>query len=430
MRPILLSALLFAATARAQEVEIGLYPTARVHAGRRIWWPLGGGIDRHTRLPLHVVSRARSGIQRYVESGDPVTLARQSPHTARDGLARARRADHAPVVPYVSGGAGYNWFQFHLPDPAYPGLTDIRTKGFWVRHSAAGLKFKLSHNTALRAEASMDVQNHRRATAGGFVGVSFFPGAKRPAPRVERIVTTSPPIHDTTVVTRVDTVRVTVPHEVQKTVVDTSVLLVLQDVNFGFGRSDLRPLAKPVLDRASQQLNSIGNVPIQIIGYTDSVGSDSYNNRLGLARATAVQRLPREGWRGSEPDRRVEWRQDQSRRVQSHARRQSAQPTRRDPKERGRHVNSALRFAHEISHLRFRAGRCAAGTTGEGVHLGRHGGRGWCRHRRPAPADRIRVRAVPDVHDRRGGRRDPGSARRGRDRRSSSATRTATARTC
>jgi OOP family OmpA-OmpF porin len=44
-----------------------------------------------------------------------------------------------------------------------------------------------------------------------------------------------------------------------------------------------------VLDRGAQQLNGIGNVPIQIIGYTDSVGSDSYNNRLGLARATAVR---------------------------------------------------------------------------------------------------------------------------------------------
>jgi outer membrane protein OmpA-like peptidoglycan-associated protein len=138
-------------------------------------------------------------------------------------------------------------------------------------------------------EANMDIQNNRRATAGGFLGISFFPGAKRPAPRVERIVTASPPIHDTTVVTRVDTVRVAVPHEVQRTVVDTSVLLVLQDVNFGFGRSDLRPRAKPVLDRGAQQLNGIGNVPIQIIGYTDSVGSDSYNTRLGLARATAVR---------------------------------------------------------------------------------------------------------------------------------------------
>jgi len=319
MRPMLLSVLLFVATARAQQpvqhgettytrtvvsdtsytarhpswtnaLEIGVYPTARHYTPDVGYGGLWGGGLTGT-LGYHFTSFLA------LEAGYSDTWNPEIPsHLRENPLTQLATASlvlegwsHAPIVPYVSGGAGYNWFQFHLPDPAYPGLTDIRTKGFWVWHPAAGLKFKLSHNTALRMEANMDVQNHRRATAGGFVGISFFPGAKRPAPRVERIIATPPPIHDTTVVTRVDTVRVAVPHEVQRTVVDTSVLLVLQDVNFGFGRSDLRPRAKPVLDRGAQQLNSIGNVPIQIIGYTDSVGSDSYNNRLGLARATAVR---------------------------------------------------------------------------------------------------------------------------------------------
>jgi outer membrane protein OmpA-like peptidoglycan-associated protein len=76
---------------------------------------------------------------------------------------------------------------------------------------------------------------------------------------------------------------------VPRTVVDTSILLVVQDVNFGFGRAELRPNATPVLARAAEQLNQIPTVPIMIEGYTDSIGSDAYNNRLGLARATSVR---------------------------------------------------------------------------------------------------------------------------------------------
>jgi len=273
-------------------LEIGIAPTARHYTpdvGYRGLW--GGGLTG--TLGYHMTSFLAIGAG-YSETWKPEIPdhLRGNPLTQlATGSLVLEGWSHSPVVPYVSGGAGYNWFQFHLPDASYPGLTDIRTKGFWVWHPAAGLKFKLSYNTALRAEANMDVQHNRRASAGGFFGLSFFPGARPPAPHVERIVATPPPVlvHDTTVVTRVDTVRQNVSVEVQRTVVDTSVLLVLQDVNFGFGRSELRPRAKPVLDRGAQQLNSIGSVPISIIGYTDSVGSDSYNYKLGLARATSVR---------------------------------------------------------------------------------------------------------------------------------------------
>ena len=309
MRRILLSVALLVSTARAQQttvisdtsynalhpswtnaLEIGLYPTARHYTpdvGYSGLW--GGGLTGTLGYHFTPFLALEAG---YSDTWNPQipSRLRGNPLTQlATGSLVLEGWTHAPVVPYVSGGAGYNWFQFHLPDPSYPGLTNIRTKGFWVWHPAAGVRIKLSYNTALRAEVNMDVQHNRRATAGGFFGISFFPFATRPVPRVERTVVTPPPVHDTTVVTRVDTVRLTVPQEVQRTVVDTSVLLVLQDVNFGFAKSDLRPRAKPVLDRAAQQLNSIGAVPIEIIGYTDSVGSDSFNYRLGLARATSVR---------------------------------------------------------------------------------------------------------------------------------------------
>jgi outer membrane protein OmpA-like peptidoglycan-associated protein len=271
-------------------LEIGLYPTARHYTPDVGYGGLWGGGFTGT-LAYHVAPILALELG-YSDTWNPDIVSNLRAHPLTQlatGSIVLQGWTAAPIVPYVSGGIGYNWFQFHLPSTIYPGLNEIRRKGFWVWHPAAGFKVKLSYSTALRAEANMDVQHNRRATAGGFLGISFFPGAKRPAPRVERIIVTPPPRHDTVVVRRVDTVRVAVP--VQRTVTDTSVLLVLGDVNFGFGKSELRPRARPLLDRTAQQLNApeMSNVPIAITGYTDSVGSDSYNLRLGQARAASVR---------------------------------------------------------------------------------------------------------------------------------------------
>jgi outer membrane protein OmpA-like peptidoglycan-associated protein len=273
-------------------LEIGLFPTARHYTpdvGYKGLW--GGGFTGTLGYQFAPIAAVEVG---YSDTWNPdiVSADREHPETQlATGSLVLQGWTHAPVIPYVSGGIGYNWFQFHLPSTLYPELTDIRSKGFWVWHPAAGVKFKLSYATALRAEANMDVVQHHRASAGGFIGISFFPGARRPAPHIFRQVITPAPVHDTTVVTRVDTVRVQqpVPVPVQRTVTDTSILLVVQDVNFGFGRADLRPRATPVLARAAQQLNMIPSVPIMIVGYTDSIGSDAYNTKLGLARAVSVR---------------------------------------------------------------------------------------------------------------------------------------------
>lgn len=272
-------------------LEIGLDPTVRhftPDVGYKGLW--GGGFTGTLGYHFAPIAAVELG---YSDTWNPDIVSNDRGHPLTQlatGSVVLEGWTHAPVIPYISGGIGYNWFQFHLPDAIYPALTDIRPKGFWVWHPAAGFKVKLSYSTALRAEANMDVAAHHRASAGGFFGLSFFPGAQRPAPRIRRVqLPPLPPVHDTTVVTRVDTVRVTQQVAVQRTVTDTSVLMVLQDVNFGFGHSNLRLRAKPILNRAASQLNQLPNVPIMIVGYTDSVGSDSFNYKLGLARATSVR---------------------------------------------------------------------------------------------------------------------------------------------
>jgi peptidoglycan-associated lipoprotein len=68
-------------------------------------------------------------------------------------------------------------------------------------------------------------------------------------------------------------------------------VLTDEKVKFGFDTSDLSPEAKAALDEFASQLASQNKgVYIEIQGHTDSVGSESYNEELGLLRAEAVRR--------------------------------------------------------------------------------------------------------------------------------------------
>jgi outer membrane protein OmpA-like peptidoglycan-associated protein len=62
-------------------------------------------------------------------------------------------------------------------------------------------------------------------------------------------------------------------------------------VKFGFDTSDLSPEAQAAIDQFAEQLKTENkNVYIEIQGHTDSVGSEKYNEELGLLRAESVRR--------------------------------------------------------------------------------------------------------------------------------------------
>jgi peptidoglycan-associated lipoprotein len=61
--------------------------------------------------------------------------------------------------------------------------------------------------------------------------------------------------------------------------------------NFKFGKKDLPDEAKAKLDEMIQQIKADPKgAYFEIAGYTDSIGSKEYNEKLGLERAEAVQR--------------------------------------------------------------------------------------------------------------------------------------------
>jgi OOP family OmpA-OmpF porin len=64
---------------------------------------------------------------------------------------------------------------------------------------------------------------------------------------------------------------------------------VLVGVNFDFDKADIRPESIPILLNAVQILSANPDIKIEVQGYTDNLGSDSYNQRLSLKRAEAVK---------------------------------------------------------------------------------------------------------------------------------------------
>jgi peptidoglycan-associated lipoprotein len=62
-------------------------------------------------------------------------------------------------------------------------------------------------------------------------------------------------------------------------------------VKFGFDTADLSPEGQAAIDEFASRLKTENkNVYIEIQGHTDNVGSEKYNEELGLLRAEAVRR--------------------------------------------------------------------------------------------------------------------------------------------
>jgi len=60
-------------------------------------------------------------------------------------------------------------------------------------------------------------------------------------------------------------------------------------IYFGFNKCNITPEADKVLGEAADAAKSEGSASVQIVGHTDTVGSDAYNNRLSNCRANAAK---------------------------------------------------------------------------------------------------------------------------------------------
>jgi OOP family OmpA-OmpF porin len=66
--------------------------------------------------------------------------------------------------------------------------------------------------------------------------------------------------------------------------------IILRGVNFDYDKASIKSEFAPVLDEAAQVLKDNPQISVTIEGHTDSIGSESYNQRLSERRAEAVRR--------------------------------------------------------------------------------------------------------------------------------------------
>lgn len=66
------------------------------------------------------------------------------------------------------------------------------------------------------------------------------------------------------------------------------VTIDLRGVNFDFDKSKLRPDAVAILNEAVTVLKKYPDLRVEVAGHTDSIGSDAYNMKLSMRRATVV----------------------------------------------------------------------------------------------------------------------------------------------
>jgi OOP family OmpA-OmpF porin len=69
----------------------------------------------------------------------------------------------------------------------------------------------------------------------------------------------------------------------------TKKTIVLRGINFDFDKAKIKPEFEGVLDAGADVLKENPGVHVQVAGYTDSVGTDAYNQGLSERRANAVK---------------------------------------------------------------------------------------------------------------------------------------------
>jgi len=76
--------------------------------------------------------------------------------------------------------------------------------------------------------------------------------------------------------------------EIERLKDDTLKLTVDSEVSFDFNRAEVKPAFSGSLDKLADVLIKYNRTVVHVVGHTDSVGSDSYNQQLSERRAQSV----------------------------------------------------------------------------------------------------------------------------------------------
>lgn len=76
--------------------------------------------------------------------------------------------------------------------------------------------------------------------------------------------------------------------EIQRLTDETLKIDISSEVSFDFGSAGIKPAFRTTLDKVADVLKRYDRSVVHVVGHTDSVGSDAYNQRLSEQRAQSV----------------------------------------------------------------------------------------------------------------------------------------------
>ncbi|MBL4851578.1 MAG: OmpA family protein [Gammaproteobacteria bacterium] len=76
--------------------------------------------------------------------------------------------------------------------------------------------------------------------------------------------------------------------EIERLKDDTLKLSLNSEVSFDFGKDDVKTSFYPTLDKLSDVINKYDRTVVHVVGHTDNVGSDGFNQRLSERRSQSV----------------------------------------------------------------------------------------------------------------------------------------------
>ena len=65
-------------------------------------------------------------------------------------------------------------------------------------------------------------------------------------------------------------------------------VVILTGVNFAFNSDKLTPMSRGILDKQVTKIKANPSMKVKVVGHTDEIGSDAYNQKLSERRAKAV----------------------------------------------------------------------------------------------------------------------------------------------
>ena len=156
---------------------------------------------------------------------------------------------------------------------------DYRIGGF-VASIAAGLLFA---NTAFAHEAGIANDSYVGAAGGGGHYITDSSG--------NCVRTGSWKVEDMTVDCGAEPVKVATPAPPPPAAPSYESMSLSASALFDFDKSVLKPAGKQALDEVGDKIQSKGAtvVDIDVVGHTDSIGTEEYNQALSLRRATSVK---------------------------------------------------------------------------------------------------------------------------------------------